>query len=205
MFAYCNNNPVNSADPSGMFWKEIGNFFKNVYNKVKTVIKNNFGTQTKNNTIIKDTGTIKANVLNTVIVKTGTKTSKKTSIGAKKTVTGYTAPKDLKAGVDLNVNEQISIGAHAGLDGLGTNVSYTGEDGGTFNYSFNDDIASFNYYISTGYTDENGNQVEDYTCITINKVPVLMAVLYGVTVDQYSNQNNDSPVSPHEKMPLSAQ
>ena len=30
LFAYCSNNPVNRIDPSGHFWKEIGDFFKGV-------------------------------------------------------------------------------------------------------------------------------------------------------------------------------
>ncbi len=43
MFAYCGNNPVNRADPTGTFWKEVGNFFKNVgtaiYNGAKKFVK----------------------------------------------------------------------------------------------------------------------------------------------------------------------
>ena len=43
MFAYCGNNPVNRADPTGTFWKKVGNFFKNVgtaiYNGAKKVVK----------------------------------------------------------------------------------------------------------------------------------------------------------------------
>ena len=42
MFLYCENNPINRADPSGLFWKEIGNFFisvgKAVANFVTSVI-----------------------------------------------------------------------------------------------------------------------------------------------------------------------
>ncbi len=47
MFAYCGNNPVNRADPTGTFWKEVGNFFKNVgtaiYNGAKKVVKATVG------------------------------------------------------------------------------------------------------------------------------------------------------------------
>ena len=43
MFAYCGNNPINRADPTGTFWKEVGNFFKNVgtaiYNGAKKFVK----------------------------------------------------------------------------------------------------------------------------------------------------------------------
>ena len=43
MFAYCGNNPINRADPSGMFWKEIGGWFKNIWSNVKTWATNTFG------------------------------------------------------------------------------------------------------------------------------------------------------------------
>ena len=31
MFAYCGNNPVTRADYTGMFWKEIGDFFSKAF------------------------------------------------------------------------------------------------------------------------------------------------------------------------------
>ena len=31
MYAYCGNNPVNRVDPTGMFWKEIGDFFSKAW------------------------------------------------------------------------------------------------------------------------------------------------------------------------------
>ena len=34
MFAYCGNDPINRSDPSGLFWKEIGNWFKEVGNAI---------------------------------------------------------------------------------------------------------------------------------------------------------------------------
>ena len=43
MFAYCGNNPVNRADSSGMFWKEIGNFFKKVGTVIADFAKATFG------------------------------------------------------------------------------------------------------------------------------------------------------------------
>ena len=38
MFAYCENNPVNRADPTGMFWKEIGNAIKKTVERVAKAI-----------------------------------------------------------------------------------------------------------------------------------------------------------------------
>ena len=35
LFAYCGNNPVNRSDLSGLFWKEIGNWFKRISTKIE--------------------------------------------------------------------------------------------------------------------------------------------------------------------------
>jgi len=43
MFVYCGNNPVNHADPTGMLWKGIGDFFSKAWNGFKTLVKNTFG------------------------------------------------------------------------------------------------------------------------------------------------------------------
>ena len=43
MFAYCGNNPTNRADPTGLFWKKIVNFFSDAWNGVKTWAQNTFG------------------------------------------------------------------------------------------------------------------------------------------------------------------
>lgn len=39
MFLYCNNNPINGIDYSGMFWKKIGNFLKDLGNKIVNGVK----------------------------------------------------------------------------------------------------------------------------------------------------------------------
>ena len=43
MFAYCENNPVNHMDKNGLFWKEIGNWFKSTWNSVVNWAKRTFG------------------------------------------------------------------------------------------------------------------------------------------------------------------
>ena len=35
MFAYCENNPVMRSDPTGMFWGNLGKWFKNIGTKIK--------------------------------------------------------------------------------------------------------------------------------------------------------------------------
>ena len=43
MFAYCGNNPVDRVDPSGMFWKKIGNSIKKVGSAIAGFTKSTFG------------------------------------------------------------------------------------------------------------------------------------------------------------------
>ncbi len=45
MFSYCGNNPVNRADPNGMFWQEIGSFFKSVGTAISSFVKSTFGVE----------------------------------------------------------------------------------------------------------------------------------------------------------------
>ena len=46
LFSYCGNNPINRADPSGMFWKKIGSWFKEVSRKIEQFLtpSNAYGT-----------------------------------------------------------------------------------------------------------------------------------------------------------------
>jgi RHS repeat-associated protein len=37
LYAYCGNDPINHTDPDGLFWKEIGNFFKKVGKALQAV------------------------------------------------------------------------------------------------------------------------------------------------------------------------
>ena len=43
MFSYCGNNPVNRADATGHFWKEIGDFLKGVGDAIGNYFKSTFG------------------------------------------------------------------------------------------------------------------------------------------------------------------
>ena len=43
MFTYCGNNPINYQDSDGMFWKEIGGFFKKAGRKIKKFVSSTFG------------------------------------------------------------------------------------------------------------------------------------------------------------------
>ena len=54
MFAYCGNNPINRMDPNGAFWKDIGDFFENIWNGVKTWANNTFGAGCSTTTVLSD-------------------------------------------------------------------------------------------------------------------------------------------------------
>ena len=43
MFSYCGDNPINYQDSDGMFWKEIGDFFKKAGRKIKKFVSSTFG------------------------------------------------------------------------------------------------------------------------------------------------------------------
>ena len=43
MFAYCNNNPVNRTDFTGLFWKETGDFLSNLWEETTEFVQNTFG------------------------------------------------------------------------------------------------------------------------------------------------------------------
>ena len=47
MYSYCVFNPVNRIDTNGRFWKEIGNWLGNAWNKVKSWACNTFGAYTE--------------------------------------------------------------------------------------------------------------------------------------------------------------
>lgn len=39
LYCYCNNNPINNIDSTGLFWKNIKKFVKKVYNQAKKAVK----------------------------------------------------------------------------------------------------------------------------------------------------------------------
>ena len=45
LYVYCANNPVKRKDAAGCFWREIGNFFKNVGEQIVDFVTNIFGAE----------------------------------------------------------------------------------------------------------------------------------------------------------------
>ena len=79
MFAYCGNNPVNRTDPCGAFWKEIGDWFKDKWNGVKSWAKNTFGAGSSTSVTIEKKEVAYIPDPSPVTIKVGKKTTKTVS------------------------------------------------------------------------------------------------------------------------------
>ena len=132
MFAYCGNNPVNRADPTGMFWKEIGDFFSKAWNGIKTWAKNTFGAGSSTTATIAEIETPVIPDPSPVTVKTGTKTTQTISKhgDSSKPISVY-ANKDAQhpiksssAGININI-VNFTLDLSVGLDDIGISGSLT--------------------------------------------------------------------------------
>jgi RHS repeat-associated protein len=133
MFSYCGNNPVNRADPTGMFWNEIGSFFKSVGSTIANFAAKIFGA---GNTVVhQEKAELENSPIHSVVsVKTGTK--KTTTLSKKgdssKPISVYAkgrsdAPILSSAGLKVNVSS-LTINASFGLEDLGISGSINNGD-----------------------------------------------------------------------------
>ena len=132
MFAYCGNNPVNRADPTGMFWKEIGDFFSKAWNRIKTWAKNTFGAGSSTTATIAEIETPVIPDPSPITVKTGTKTTQTISKhgDSSKPISVY-ANKDAQhpiksssAGININI-VNFTLDLSVGFDDIGISGSLT--------------------------------------------------------------------------------
>lgn len=132
MFAYCGNNPVNCADPTGMFWKEIGDFFSNAWSGIKTWANNTFGAGSSTTATIAEIETPIIPDPSPITVKTGIKTSQTISKygDSSKPISVY-ANKDAQhpiksssAGININIFD-FTLDLSVGLDDIGISGSLT--------------------------------------------------------------------------------
>lgn len=120
MYAYCENNPINRADSSGMFWKKIGKFLKGVVNTVARL----FGVSSQTSVVQEEIDS-RTPSISPVSVTTGTTVS--TAISSKgsssKPITVYSnsianSPSSSTVGVKVNI-------AKASMD-FSIGLNYTG-------------------------------------------------------------------------------
>ena len=132
MFAYCGNNPVNRSDPSGMFWKEIGNFFKGIGKGIVNFVKATFGAGISTSATIEAGANVYIPDPFPITAKTGKRStqtvskhgnsSKPISVYAKHDVTHPI--KSSSAGIKINISSG-TLDISLGLDNLGISGSLT--------------------------------------------------------------------------------
>lgn len=189
MFAYCGNNPINRFDENGLFWKEIGNWFKNAWNSVKTWASNTFGagvTTVQQSRVETEHSPIVANLF--VTVKTGTRSSKTlTSKGnSSKPISVYAQgrsdnPALSSVGVKFNLVD-LSLNISLGLDNIGITGSIKNGDT-TNSFAVTADISQFKIGAEASSTiqwDENYS-ASSYTNASITLTGIIAAYCFATT------------------------
>ena len=191
MFAYCGNNPVNRADPTGMFWKEIGNFFSNAWNGIKTWAKNTFGAGSSTTATIAEIETPVIPDPSPITVKTGTKTTQTISKhgDSSKPISVY-ANKDAQhpiksssAGININI-VNFTLDLSVGLDDIGLSGSLTnGNTTNSFGVKLNLSELKIGFEGSTAIQWDNTTETA-YTNASISGWAIAAAYIL-VTTGQY--------------------
>ena len=191
MFAYCGNNPVNRADSTGMFWEEIGDFFPNVWNGIKTWAKNTFGAGSSTTVTIAKTETPVIPDPSPITIKTGTKTTQTISKhgDSSKPISVYANEdaqqpiKSSSAGININIFD-LTLNLSLGLDDIGISSSLTnGNTTNSFGVKLNLSELKVGFEGSTAIQWDNTTETA-YTNASINGWAIVAAVVY-VTTGQY--------------------
>ena len=188
MFAYCGNNPVNRADPTGMFWKEIGDFFSKAWNGIKTWAKNTFGAGSSTTATIAEIETPVIPDPSPVTVKTGTKTTQTISKhgDSSKPISVY-ANKDAQhpiksssAGININI-VNFTLDLSVGLDDIGISGSLTnGNTTNSFGVKLNLSELKIGFEGSTAIQWDNTTETA-YTNASISGWAIAAAYILATT------------------------
>lgn len=132
MFIYCENNPVNRSDSNGMFWKKIGQWFKNAWNSVRIWMGNTFGAGSSTFATITKTEVEYLPDPLPIAIKTGTKStqtilkygdsSKPVFVYAK--CSAEHPIKSSSVGIKVNISS-FTLDIALGLDNIGISGSVT--------------------------------------------------------------------------------
>ena len=197
MFAYCENNSVNRVDLNGLFWNEIGTFFKNVGQKIGGFFKSIFGAGTKTVHQSKVETELMPNGVNLIITaKSGQKSSKTLSSSGdtSKPVSVFAQGRSdnfLLSSVGLKINiVNFSLDVNLELDNIGITGSI--KDGDTTNsLAFMADLTQLKIGAEVGSTvqwDEN-NSTCTYSNVSITIIGAIAAYCFVATGDPSSFQS----------------
>ena len=179
LFAYCNNDPVNNTDPSGKFWKKIGNWFRNAWNNVKKWAQSTFGVQTKTSYIHRDEDIVYGYFFS---VKYGTTESATRTEGEKKTITAYTSTSNEDSGAGIvSQYGNFSIDASVSTTGMSTKYAYKTSENTSTSLQLKDSIVRKSIVVSNTYT-YNGAAIEHYTAVEVNTPELILFLLAPGTV-----------------------
>ena len=191
LFSYCGNNPVNRADPTGMFWKEIGDFFSKAWNGIKTWAKNTFGAGSSTTATIAEIETPVIPDPSPITVKTGTKTTQTISKhgDSSKPISVY-ANKDAQhpiksssAGINVNI-ANFTLDLSVGLDDIGLSGALTnGNTTNSFGVKLNLSELKIGFEGSTAIQWDNTTETA-YTNASISGWAIAAAYIL-VTTGQY--------------------
>lgn len=172
MYAYCGNNPVNRVDPDGMFWKEIGSFFKGVGNAIVSgakavgnAVASVFGVGSSTTGTITKSETPIINDPRPITVKTGTKTTTTVSQhgNSSKPISVYASRdaahpiKSSSAGLKINI-ASFTLNISLGLDNIG--VSGSIKNGNTSNsFGVRANISELKIGFDTATTSKIGDNL----------------------------------------------
>ena len=174
MFAYCGNNPANNYDFTGMFWKEIGDFFSNAWNSIKTFAKNTFGASSSTTvTVVDEKYIIPPPSPLTIVtgVKTVTTLAKKGD--SSKPISVYankSADKPFissSAGLNINI-DNFTLNTNLAVDDIGVSGAIT-KDNVKKSVELKLNLANFKVGLETATTTiEDDVAIVSYTNVSID-------------------------------------
>ena len=191
MFAYCGNNPVTRADYTGMFWKEIGDFFSKAFATVIAYMGAYYGVSSSTTKTEYDYNEDFSIVPWLVSVKQGAKSSKTISkIGSSSKPVSFYASRNIdhpirssSVGVIHNYSDDFATKLTVGLDDI--SLSCSGTSGNTTNsFAIKLNVSELKLgleYATAIPWDDSTKTV--YTNVSINVFTILAAFAYATAGD----------------------
>lgn len=181
MFAYCANNPIMRADPSGCFWEEIGAFFGNLGNQISSWAKDVFGAG-RTKSVIVDTGGYVVPPPSPITFKTGSRTTKtiEEDGDSSKPISVYhnnnIPVKSSSVGLKINI-QNVTINFSIGWDNTGITASYKDGDT-TYAAGLKLNISEFTLGVEGSVTHwDREPPLTEYTNISLNASILVYAYL----------------------------